>query len=67
MGQEERNVEKLEDLVEELLKANPEEEVLKQKMKNSGIPYSTDPIERINLVLRALHFDENGLETKGNQ
>ncbi len=59
MNQDLNRLLQLEDLVEELLKEEPQEEQLKIKMQNSGIPYSHDPIERINLVLRALHFEED--------
>lgn len=60
-------VENLEALVEELLKTDPEEKLVEERMKLNGIPYSTDPIERINLVLRALHFDESDGPSKGEK
>jgi len=48
----------LETLVEELLKEAPEEKVVQNCMSAAGIPDSKDPIDRINKVLLALHFEE---------
>ncbi len=48
----------LETLVEELLKDAPEEKVVRTCMSAAGIPDSKDPIDRINKVLLALHFEE---------
>ena len=48
----------LETLVEELLKETPEEKVVRTCMSAAGIPDSKDPIDRINKVLMALHFEE---------
>ena len=48
----------LETLVEELLKETPEEKVVRNCMNAAGIPDSKDPIDRINKVLLALHFEE---------
>lgn len=53
-----QRLEVLENLVEELMKSEPREDLVKQYMRETGIKYSVDPIERLNLVLRALHFDE---------
>ena len=47
--------ESLEFLVEEMLKDQPHEESIRQHMQIVGIPYSSDPIERLNTVLLALH------------
>jgi hypothetical protein len=49
----------LEELVEELLKDDPKEAVVEKCMNRAGIPDSKDPIDRINKVLTALHFEEN--------
>jgi hypothetical protein len=46
---------KLESLVEELLKDSPVEEIIEKQMKELEIPYTLDPVERINRVLGALH------------
>lgn len=54
----------LETLVEELLKAAPEEKVVRSCMNKAGIPDSKDPIDRINKVLLALHFEEKEKEIK---
>ncbi len=51
-------LEVLEHLVDELMKDQPEDKLIKQYMKQSGIKYSEDPVERLNLVLKALHFTE---------
>lgn len=48
----------LEVLVEELLKDDPEEKVVTTCMTQAGIPDSKDPIDRINKVLLALHFED---------
>lgn len=50
----------LEQLVEELVKDNPTEERVQQCMLAAGLEDSKDPIDRINQVLRALHFEEKG-------
>lgn len=47
----------LEGLVEELLKEEPEEQLVKTKMSLLGLEYTADPVERINRVLLALHPD----------
>jgi hypothetical protein len=52
----------LEDLVEELLKDDPREKYVEEYMSKAGIPDSKDPIDRINKVLVALHFEESGKE-----
>jgi len=52
----------LEELVEELLKDTPVESVVEKCMNKAGIPDSKDPIDRINKVLLALHFEEAGKE-----
>ena len=59
MEAEQIDVVGLEALVEEMLKPNPCERSVRSMMKNHGISYSPDPIERIHLVLRALHFSED--------
>jgi len=48
----------LENLVEELLKDDPEELRVQSYMQQAGIQDTQDPIDRINKVLRALHFEE---------
>lgn len=48
-------MESLEFLVEEMLKEHPEEAFVKSAMKEIGLTYSDDPIERLNVVLQALH------------
>ena len=48
-------VTQLEALVEELLIDTPQEETIQKKMLDLNIPYTEDPVERINRVLSALH------------
>lgn len=52
---EDKNFLKLQDLVTELLKSQPDEEKVKQLMLAVGLEYSEDPIKRMNLVLQTLH------------
>lgn len=52
----------LETLVEELLKDSPEEKVVQNCMSAAGIHDSKDPIDRINKVLLALHFEQKDKE-----
>lgn len=57
-----RKLELLETLVDELLKEKPEEKVVKKCMSAAGITDTHDPIDRINKVLLALHFEEKDKE-----
>ena len=50
-----QRVGQLEQLVEELLRDNPTEPLIEKQMKELDIPYTDDPVERINRVLEALH------------
>lgn len=52
----------LEILVEELLKDSPEEALVQKCMTDAGLEDTRDPIDRINKVLLALHFEENQKE-----
>lgn len=52
----------LETLVEELLKDAPKESVVRDCMSAAGIPDTKDPIDRINKVLLALHFEQKDKE-----
>ena len=45
-------------LAEELIKSEPKVELVKDYMAKVGLDYSEDPVERINIVLQALHFEE---------
>jgi hypothetical protein len=58
MNTQEDKLRVLETLVDELLKEVPAEEVVTSCMNAAGIPDSKDPIDRINKVLLALHFEE---------
>ena len=48
----------LELLVDELMKEKPEEKLVKSYMQETGLQYTLDPIDRLNTVLKALHFKE---------
>ena len=50
------------DVVDELLKEAPEEVIVKECMTAAGLKDSRDPIDRINQVLLALHFEEKDKE-----
>jgi hypothetical protein len=62
MTTEAKKLQILEVLVDELLKAQPAESLVQKCMSDVGIPDSRDPIDRINKVLMALHFEESGKE-----
>ena len=47
-------VKTLELLAEELIKKTPSENNIKSYMEVTGLQYHEDPIERINIVLKAL-------------
>jgi len=48
----------LDVLVEELSKKRPDETLIRRKMYKLGIGYCTDPVERLNRVLLAIHGDD---------
>lgn len=52
------NRETYENLVEELLKDQPEEKRVEAYMKKIGLDYTEDPLKRINQVLLALHSEK---------
>ena len=52
-------VDELVRLVEELRKEKPKEAFIQQSMESLGWVYSKDPIERLDLVLKALHSLED--------
>ncbi len=54
----------LEMLVDELMKDHPTESVVAECMSQAGIEDSKDPIDRINKVLMALHFEVPEKEIK---
>lgn len=45
----------LQRLVEELMRTKPRSDLLKRDMEHLGLPFSKDPVECINTVLKALH------------
>ncbi len=47
-------IDQLENLVDELVKHEPREERIKAYMREAGLGYVADPIERLNTVLQAL-------------
>lgn len=60
MKAEDQKLQILEVLVGELLKDRPKEALVQKCMSDAGIPDSKDPIDRINKVLLALHFEDSG-------
>jgi hypothetical protein len=48
-------IEELDVLVDELMKDQPNENLVQSLMIKLKLPYSTDPIERINKVLLKMH------------
>ena len=48
------DLDRLEELVDELMKQKPQEERIKTYMKNVGLEYNADPIIRLSTVLQAL-------------
>ena len=71
---EPERLERLRELVDELSKTNSrpkarleaKERELKARMRQAGIRFSKDPIERLELVFAAL-LDFDGTETPGNE
>ena len=51
-------IQTLEVLVDELLKDSPKEDIIKEQMEKVGLEYEMDPVERLNSVLQALHFQQ---------
>lgn len=51
----------LESLVDELMKDQPEEAILKSGMLKVGIEYTEDPVERINRILLKMHESNKSL------
>lgn len=49
-------------LIDELTKDHPDFHVVKERMDNLKLKYSSDPIECMNTVLMALHPNEPGPE-----
>jgi hypothetical protein len=52
----------LEVLAEELLKDEPQEGLVQKCFTEVGLPDNKDPIDRINKVLMALHFEDHKKE-----
>ena len=48
------DLDRLEELVDELMKQKPQEERIKTYMKNVGLEYNADPLIRLSTVLQAL-------------
>lgn len=60
----EERIQILETLVDELMKDQPTDAVVSECMKAIGLKDSKDPIDRINQVLKALHFSKTGEDFK---
>ncbi|MBC85553.1 MAG: hypothetical protein CL677_00115 [Bdellovibrionaceae bacterium] len=50
-----KNVEKYQELVEELMRDQPDESRVRKLMLGLKLEYKKEPIERLNSVLLALH------------
>lgn len=50
----------LENLVEELVKDNPDPAIIEPMMLELGLPFKNDPIFQLNTVLQALHGAGSG-------
>ena len=60
----------LEKLVDELLKDEPAQAVLKEGMAQVGLEYTDDPVERINRILLKMHESNKSMsfvETNSDQ
>ena len=51
-------LQQLEILVDELIKEVPNEDLVKNYMKEAGLDYQKDPVSRINYVLKLMSFKE---------
>ncbi len=56
----------LQRLIDELMKDAPNFVVVKASMKEMGLTYSADPIECMNVVLKALHPEPLAPEQGGS-
>jgi hypothetical protein len=54
----------LEDLVEELIKDNPQDSLVRAYMQAAGLKYTADPVERMKLVFSELE-KQRGKPRKG--
>ena len=50
----------LEELVDELIKDKPQEQIVKIHMKAAGLVYSADPLDCMNQVLTAIESARTG-------
>lgn len=64
MSNTEDRIQVLEALVDELMKDDPADAVVSECMKAIGLKDSKDPIDRINQVLKALHFSKSSEDFK---
>jgi hypothetical protein len=62
-----QHLDRLEDLVDELVKESPQESRIRTCMKAVGLPYTADPIERMNCVLTALEGARSDGKNNGNR
>ena len=58
INMDEEKVSRLESLVDELLQDQMNEKKVRDLMRQEGLRYSQDPVERLNRVLFALQFEE---------
>ncbi len=55
MAQLEKKIEKLEKLVDELMKDQPKVQLVKQLTSELGLAYSLDPVTQMNIVLNSMN------------
>ncbi len=55
MAQLDKNKEALEKLVDELMKDEPNNQLVKQLTTSLGLPFSGDPMTQINTVLHSMN------------
>lgn len=60
-------LQQLEVLVDELIKEAPNEDFVKDYMKEAGLDYQKDPVSRINYVLKLMSFSESEHNEPGAQ
>jgi len=54
----------LEKLVDELSRVKPRTQIVKEYMQKAGFEYTSDPIDRLDMVLKEIHFIEAERELK---
>lgn len=55
----------LQKLIDELLKDDPDKNLIRSTMKELGLSYAEDPIDCMNAVLKILHPEQSALLENG--